>query len=128
MLYQDGGTEPCALRGGEAMLLSLAGEPFVEYALGVREIAPAASLMTLGYTDGSIGYRRLPAEGQLAPCRDGVILLVGKGSNGPTGSQLRGRALPENVSMIRNTSGRVPGSVIHVGLAYIDLRPSHRIE
>ena len=74
------------------------------------------------------GEQRLPAQGQLAPCRDGVILLVGKGSNGPTGSQLRRRALPENVSMVRSISGRVPGSVIHVGLGYIDLRPSHKIE
>jgi neutral ceramidase len=45
-----------ALRIGDAVLIGLGGEAFVEYALYGRERSTAASTMILGYTDGSVGY------------------------------------------------------------------------
>ena len=59
----DGGRWPCplhCLRLGEAALVGLAGEAFVEYALYAESHSSARSTITLGYTDGSIGY--LPTE------------------------------------------------------------------
>ncbi|MBN1400647.1 MAG: neutral/alkaline non-lysosomal ceramidase N-terminal domain-containing protein, partial [Anaerolineae bacterium] len=56
---ESGGDAPCPLHGvrlGEALLIGLGGEAFVEYALHVRARCGAASVMALGYTDGSVGY------------------------------------------------------------------------
>jgi neutral ceramidase len=60
---EGGGSAPCPLHGvrlGEALLIGLGGEAFVEYALHVRARCrarrSAASIMALGYTDGSVGY------------------------------------------------------------------------
>jgi len=44
------------LRIGDTASVSLAGEPFVEYALYGRSLRPGASTMVLGYTDGTVGY------------------------------------------------------------------------
>lgn len=58
-----GGTSPCPIHGlcvGDAVLIGLGGEAFVEYALYGRKRSPASSTMVLGYTDGSVGY--LPTE------------------------------------------------------------------
>lgn len=60
---EDGDTYPCAVHGlrvGDAVLVGLGGEPFVEYALYARQRARAESTMVLGYTDGSVGY--LPTQ------------------------------------------------------------------
>jgi neutral ceramidase len=48
------------LRLGEALLVGMAGEPFVEYARFGSSISPAASTMILGYTDSTLSY--LPTE------------------------------------------------------------------
>jgi hypothetical protein len=64
---EDGEMAACPLHGlrlGEALLLGLGGEPFVEYALHVRQRARAASTMVLGYTDGTVGY--LPTQAAFA--------------------------------------------------------------
>lgn len=64
---EDGETAPCALHGlrvGEAVLLGLGGEAFVEYALYAQQHAGAESIMVLGYTDGSVGY--LPTQAAFA--------------------------------------------------------------
>ena len=64
---EDGDTAPCAVHGlrvGEAVILGLGGEPFVEYAFYVRRHARAESTMVLGYTDGSVGY--LPTQAAFA--------------------------------------------------------------
>jgi neutral ceramidase len=56
---EDGETAVCPIHGlrlGEALLLGLGGEPFVEYALYVRQRTRAESTMVLGYTDGTVGY------------------------------------------------------------------------
>ena len=59
-LPQAGGTSyPCPLHGlriGDAVLVGIAAEVFVEYALFGREKSPARSTLICGYTDGSIGY------------------------------------------------------------------------
>jgi len=55
----DGETAVCPVHGlrlGEALLLGLGGEPFVEYALYVRQRTRSESTMVLGYTDGTVGY------------------------------------------------------------------------
>lgn len=44
------------LRLGDALLVGMAGEPFVEYAYFGRSVSPAASTMILGYTDSTINY------------------------------------------------------------------------
>ncbi|MDX9978404.1 MAG: neutral/alkaline non-lysosomal ceramidase N-terminal domain-containing protein [Lentisphaeria bacterium] len=44
------------LRLGEAMLLTLNAETFVEFAQHGVAISPAAETLILGYTDGNIGY------------------------------------------------------------------------
>ena len=59
----DGGASPCPVHGlrvGDAVLVGLGGEAFVEYALYGRERSSAVSTLVLGYTDGSVGY--LPTE------------------------------------------------------------------
>lgn len=64
---EDGETDACPLHGlrlGQALLLGLGGEPFVEYALYVRQRARAESTMVLGYTDGTVGY--LPTQAAFA--------------------------------------------------------------
>lgn len=45
-----------AVRIGEATLIGLGCEAFVQYALFGRSISPAAETLVLGYTDGSAGY------------------------------------------------------------------------
>jgi len=58
-----GGTCPCPIHGlrlGDAVLVGLGGEAFVEYALHGRARSRAASTLILGYTDGSVQY--LPTE------------------------------------------------------------------
>jgi len=58
-----GGVRHCplhALRLGEAILIGLGGEAFVEYALFARQISRARSTIVLGYTDAVVGY--LPTE------------------------------------------------------------------
>jgi neutral ceramidase len=55
----DQGSGACplhALRIGDAVLIGLGGEVFVEYALFGRERSTAASTMILGCTDCSVGY------------------------------------------------------------------------
>jgi neutral ceramidase len=47
------------IRLGEAVLLGLGCEAFVEYAMYGRKVSPAKETLILGYTDGGIGY--LPA-------------------------------------------------------------------
>ncbi len=52
-------TEPCPVHGlrlGDAVLVGLAGEPFVRYALYGRALHGEDTTMVLGYTDGTIGY------------------------------------------------------------------------
>lgn len=44
------------LRMGDAVLLGLGCEAFVEYALFGREVCPAEETLVLGYTDAGIGY------------------------------------------------------------------------
>lgn len=44
------------LRLGEAVLLALNAETFVEYARHGRAVSSAAETLVLGYTDGNIGY------------------------------------------------------------------------
>jgi hypothetical protein len=44
------------LRLGEAMLLTLNAETFVEFAQHGQAVSPAAETLVLGYTDGNIGY------------------------------------------------------------------------
>lgn len=44
------------LRLGDALLVGMAGEPFVEYAYYGRSVSPAVSTMILGYTDSTINY------------------------------------------------------------------------
>jgi len=44
------------LRLGDAALVSLAGEPFVAYALYAQQLRPGPTTMVLGYTDGTVGY------------------------------------------------------------------------
>jgi len=54
-----GGSDPCPLHGvrvGDAVLVGLGGEAFVEYALFTREKSAAQSTLVLGYTDGTVGY------------------------------------------------------------------------
>jgi hypothetical protein len=54
-----GGTSPCplrALRLGDAVFVSMGAEPFVEFALYLRQLGGPASLMVLGYTDATVGY------------------------------------------------------------------------
>ena len=60
---EGGGTHPCPIHGlrlGDAVLVGLGGEAFVEYALHGRERSRAASTLILGYTDGSVQY--LPTD------------------------------------------------------------------
>lgn len=55
----EGGTSPCPIHGmrlGDAVMVGLGGEAFVEYALHARRRARARSILALGYTDGSVGY------------------------------------------------------------------------
>lgn len=52
------------LRLGDAVIVGLAGEPFVEYALYGRKQSPTASTLILGYTDGTLGY--FPTEAAYA--------------------------------------------------------------
>ena len=64
---EDGETAPCAVHGlrvGEAVVLGVGGEAFVEYALYAQQQARAESIMVLGYTDGSVGY--LPTQAAFA--------------------------------------------------------------
>jgi neutral ceramidase len=64
---EDSATAPCAVHGlrvGEAVIVGLGGEPFVEYALYTRQRARAQSTMVLGYTDGTVGY--LPTQAAFA--------------------------------------------------------------
>jgi neutral ceramidase len=54
-----GGSSPCplrALRLGDAVFIAMGAEPFVEFALYLRQIGGPASLMVLGYTDATVGY------------------------------------------------------------------------
>jgi hypothetical protein len=44
------------LRLGDAAFVSLAGEPFVAYALHAQGLRPGPATMVLGYTDGTVGY------------------------------------------------------------------------
>lgn len=44
------------LRLGDALLVGMAGEPFVEYAVFGRQCSPAQSTLVLGYTDSTINY------------------------------------------------------------------------
>ncbi len=44
------------LRLGDAAILALSAETFVEYAIHGGKISPAAETLVLGYTDGNIGY------------------------------------------------------------------------
>lgn len=44
------------LRMGDAILMALGSEAFVEYALFGRGASPAEETLVLGYTDGNIGY------------------------------------------------------------------------
>lgn len=56
---EDGSTMRLPLHGlrlGDAVLVGLGGEAFVEYALFGRERSTAKSTLVLGYTDGSIAY------------------------------------------------------------------------
>ena len=62
-----GGTSPCPMHGlrlGDAVMVGLGGEAFVEYALYARERSSAKSTLLLGYTDGSVNY--LPTEAAFA--------------------------------------------------------------
>ena len=45
-----------ACRIGDAAMVGLAGEPFVEYGLRLKEISPARQTMTLGYINNWVGY------------------------------------------------------------------------
>lgn len=54
-----GATSPCplrALRLGDAVFVSMGAEPFVEFALYLRQLGGPASLIVLGYTDATVGY------------------------------------------------------------------------
>ncbi len=56
-------TQSLPLRGlrlGDALMVGMAGEPFVEYAYHGRAVSPAASTLILGYTDSTLNY--LPTE------------------------------------------------------------------
>jgi neutral ceramidase len=56
-------TRELALRGwrlGDAILLSLGAEAFVEFALFGRAQSPATETLVLGYSDGNIGYLCTP--------------------------------------------------------------------
>jgi neutral ceramidase len=44
------------IRLGDAMLIALSAEVFVEYALFGREVSPAEATLILGYSNGNIGY------------------------------------------------------------------------
>jgi hypothetical protein len=62
-----GGADVCPIHGlrlGDAVLVGLGGEAFVEYAFYTRRRSAAASTMALAYTDGSVGY--LPVEAAYA--------------------------------------------------------------
>ncbi|NLV74430.1 MAG: hypothetical protein GXY52_07085 [Chloroflexi bacterium] len=55
----SGGTFSCplrALRLGDAVLLSMGAEPFIEYALAMQAHYNPTRLLVLGYTDATIGY------------------------------------------------------------------------
>jgi len=55
----EGGTHPCPIHGvrlGDAVLLGIGAEVFVEYALFGREKSRAKTTLILGYTDDCIGY------------------------------------------------------------------------
>ena len=59
----EGGTSSCPIHGlrlGDALLIGLGGEAFVEYDLYARDRSEAQSTLVLGYTDASVGY--LPTE------------------------------------------------------------------
>jgi hypothetical protein len=61
---RDGSTFPVACRGlrlGDAALVGLGGEAFIEYALHGRQVSRFASTMVLGYTDGCAGYLAVAA-------------------------------------------------------------------
>ena len=45
-----------ALRLGDALLLALGCEAFVEYAMFGRRVSPFRETLVIGYTDGNIGY------------------------------------------------------------------------
>jgi hypothetical protein len=65
--FDDGTKQTLAVHGiriGDAIMLGMGGEAFVEYALHIREKSPAKSTIVMGYTDGSIGY--LPTKQALA--------------------------------------------------------------
>lgn len=56
-------TQSVPLRGlrlGDALLVGLAGEPFVAYAYHGRSVSPATSTLILGYTDSTLNY--LPTD------------------------------------------------------------------
>jgi len=56
---EERATEPCPIHGlrlGEAVLVGLAGEPFVRYALYGRALHGEDTTMVLGYTDGTVSY------------------------------------------------------------------------
>ena len=44
------------LRLGDAILVTLGAEAFVEFALFGRDVLPAKEVLVLGYTDGNAGY------------------------------------------------------------------------
>jgi hypothetical protein len=44
------------IRLGDAMLVALSAEVFVEYTLFGREVSPAQATLVLGYSNGNIGY------------------------------------------------------------------------
>lgn len=59
LLDDESQTYPLPLHGvriGDALLIGLGCEAFVEYALYGRKVSPAEETLVLGYTDGSVGY------------------------------------------------------------------------
>ncbi|MCK4283581.1 MAG: hypothetical protein KAX44_04620 [Candidatus Brocadiae bacterium] len=59
LLDDESKTWPLPLHGiriGDALLVGLGCEAFVEYAVHGRRVSPAEETLVLGYTDGSVGY------------------------------------------------------------------------
>jgi hypothetical protein len=57
--FAEGGTHGCPIHGlrlGDAELLGIGAEVFVEYALFGREKSTAKTTLILGYTDDCVGY------------------------------------------------------------------------
>ena len=44
------------IRLGDAMLVAMSAEVFVEYALLGRQASPAQATLVLGYSNGNVGY------------------------------------------------------------------------